>query len=75
VRCPSVERALADGADPATAAERVLDDVEPHDDALASAWYRKRMLPKLVARALGDLSGRAGKAGTASSGRRRKRAP
>jgi carbon-monoxide dehydrogenase medium subunit len=55
VRCPSVERALADGADPATAAERVLDDVEPRDDALASAWYRKKMLPNLVARALGDL--------------------
>jgi carbon-monoxide dehydrogenase medium subunit len=51
-RCPSVERALADGADAAAAAERVLDDVEPQDDALASAWYRTQMLPRLVARAL-----------------------
>jgi carbon-monoxide dehydrogenase medium subunit len=52
VRAPSVEGALAEGADAATAARRVLDDVEPADDALASAWYRKRMLPGLVARAL-----------------------
>ena len=51
-RCPSVERAVADGADAADAAGHVLDDVEPADDALASAWYRKRMLPKLVAQAL-----------------------
>jgi len=29
-----------------------LKDVDPQDDALASAWYRKRVLPKLVARAL-----------------------
>jgi CO/xanthine dehydrogenase FAD-binding subunit len=52
VRAHSVERALADGADAATAAERVLDDVQPRDDALASGWYRARMLPRLVARAL-----------------------
>jgi carbon-monoxide dehydrogenase medium subunit len=54
VRCPSVEQALAGGADAAAAAERVLDDVEPADDALASAWYRTKMLPKLIARALGE---------------------
>jgi carbon-monoxide dehydrogenase medium subunit len=52
VRLPSVERALADGATAADAAAQVLDDVEPADDALASAWYRRRMLPKLVAQAL-----------------------
>jgi CO/xanthine dehydrogenase FAD-binding subunit len=52
VRCPSVERALAEGADAAAAAEHVLDDVEPQDDALASGWYRRKMLPKLVAKAL-----------------------
>jgi CO/xanthine dehydrogenase FAD-binding subunit len=52
VRCPSVERALANGDAPA---ERVLDDVEPQDDALASAWYRGKMLPTLVARALTEL--------------------
>jgi len=29
-----------------------LAGIDPRDDALASAWYRKRILPKLVARAL-----------------------
>ncbi|HEX5898480.1 MAG TPA: FAD binding domain-containing protein [Solirubrobacteraceae bacterium] len=55
VRSRAVESALADGADAATAAERVLDDVTPHDDALASSWYRGRTLPVLVRRALDDL--------------------
>jgi carbon-monoxide dehydrogenase medium subunit len=54
-RAASVERALAEGASPEDAAARVLDDVEPEDDALASAWYRRKTLPKLVSRALGDL--------------------
>ena len=48
-------RAVADGADAAAAAERVLDDVTPQDDALASSWYRGRTLPVLVRRALDDL--------------------
>ena len=39
-RCASVEQALAGGADAAEAAAAALDDVEPADDALASAWYR-----------------------------------
>jgi CO/xanthine dehydrogenase FAD-binding subunit len=47
VRSRAVERS----GDP----ERVLDDVTPHDDALASAWYRSRVLPVLVRRALTDL--------------------
>ena len=55
VRSRAVERAVADGADSAAAAERVLDDVSPHDDALASSWYRSRTLPVLVRRALDDL--------------------
>lgn len=55
LRAPSVERALADGASPEDAAARVLDDIEPRDDALASAWYRIRALPTLVSRALTDL--------------------
>jgi carbon-monoxide dehydrogenase medium subunit len=57
VRCPGVEEALASGAPPAEAAQRVLGDVEPalRDDVLASAWYRARVLPSLVARALEDL--------------------
>ena len=40
-----------------TEAQRVLDDARPHDDALASAWYRQRLLPVLVRRALDDLGG------------------
>ena len=55
VRSRAVEGAVADGADSAAAAERVLDDVTPHDDALASSWYRSRTLPVLVRRALDDL--------------------
>lgn len=45
VRLPSAER----GGDP-------LNDVELEDDALASAWYRRKMLPVLVARALAVLA-------------------
>jgi CO/xanthine dehydrogenase FAD-binding subunit len=50
-----VEAALAAGASSADAATRVLDDVDPPDDALASAWYRRRILPTLVQRALAAL--------------------
>ena len=35
--------------------EDALKDVEPQDDALASAWYRQRILPRLVERALANL--------------------
>ena len=52
LRCPSVEQALSAGADAAAAAAKALDDVDPPDDALASAWYRKRILPNLVQRAV-----------------------
>lgn len=55
VRVPSVEAALAGGAAADAAAARVLDDVTPHDDALASAWYRAKVLPGLVAEALTSL--------------------
>jgi CO/xanthine dehydrogenase FAD-binding subunit len=44
-------RAVEQSGDP----DRALDDVTPHDDALASAWYRSRVLPVLVRRALDDL--------------------
>jgi aerobic carbon-monoxide dehydrogenase medium subunit len=44
-------RAVEASGDP----DRVLDDVTPHDDALASAWYRAKVLPVLVRRALDDL--------------------
>ena len=36
-------------------AEAALDDVSPHDDALASAWYRSKVLPVLVRRVLDEL--------------------
>ncbi len=34
-----------------------LRDTSPRDDALASAWYRSRILPRLVGRALGMIDG------------------
>jgi carbon-monoxide dehydrogenase medium subunit len=55
-RIPSVEEAVASGADPETAGQRALDDVAPQDDALASSWYRGQVLPVLVRRALNDLA-------------------
>jgi CO/xanthine dehydrogenase FAD-binding subunit len=35
--------------------QAALNDVTPHDDALASAWYRAKVLPVLVRRVLDDL--------------------
>lgn len=54
-RLTSVEAALATGSGASEAAARALDDVDPGDDALASAWYRRETLPVLVARVLNDL--------------------
>jgi CO/xanthine dehydrogenase FAD-binding subunit len=51
-RLPSAEAAAGD---PAAAGEAALRDVTPHDDALASAWYRTKVLPVLVRRVLTDL--------------------
>jgi CO/xanthine dehydrogenase FAD-binding subunit len=55
VRLSSVETALAAGSDAETAAQAALDDADPLDDALASSWYRRKLLPSLVVRALGEL--------------------
>lgn len=55
VRCASVERALAGGVETAAAAEAVRDDVEGHDDPLGPGWYRVRVLPVLITRALSSL--------------------
>jgi carbon-monoxide dehydrogenase medium subunit len=55
VRSTAVEQALAAGSTPADAAAQVTEDVETHDDALASAAYRRRVLPLLVERALNEL--------------------
>src|SRR2546423_15147910 len=51
VRARQVEDALSAGASPEDAAQKALDDAQPQDDALASAWYRQRLLPVLVPRA------------------------
>jgi carbon-monoxide dehydrogenase medium subunit len=56
VRARSVEQALAGGASAQSAAEKVVEDVEPRDDALASGWYRRQVLPGLVVRALEGLA-------------------
>ena len=45
-RLPSAEAGDADAA---------VNDVTPHDDALASAWYRAKVLPALVRRVLDEL--------------------
>lgn len=45
----------------AAAGEAALRDVEPFTDAVASAWYRQRMVPVLVRRALADVAGDAGR--------------
>jgi CO/xanthine dehydrogenase FAD-binding subunit len=56
-RARAVEDALSGGASAEEASQKVLDDADTHDDALASAWYRQRLLPILVQRALDDLGG------------------
>ena len=55
IRCPAVERALRRNATNAEAGQAVRDDIRPRDDALASASYKERVLPVLVARALDTL--------------------
>ena len=57
VRLRSVERALADGAAAEQASAGALDGLEPQDDALASSWYRREVLPVLVRRAITQLGG------------------
>ena len=57
LRAHKVEEAVAGGASPEAAAQKALEDATPHDDALASAWYRQRLLPVIVQRALADLQG------------------
>ena len=51
-RLPSAEAAAAD---PEAAGQAALGDVTPHDDAIASAWYRAKVLPVLVRRVLTEL--------------------
>jgi len=51
VRATAAEAALAEG-DIAKAAELSVEAADPFDDAFASAWYRRRVLPVHVRRAL-----------------------
>jgi CO/xanthine dehydrogenase FAD-binding subunit len=57
VRLTAVEGALADGAARREAAASAIEGVDPPDDALASGWYRRQVLPTLVTRALEQLQG------------------
>lgn len=57
VRLQAVERALDGGASPAEAAANALEDYEAADDALASAWYRRSVLPTIVTRAIEQMRG------------------
>jgi CO/xanthine dehydrogenase FAD-binding subunit len=54
VRLRGAEDAAARG-DAEAAATAALEEVQPGDDALASAWYRRKTLPVLVRRALAEL--------------------
>ena len=51
-RLPSAEAAAGD---PESAGKAALGDVAPRDDALASAWYRTKVLPVLVRRVLTEM--------------------
>jgi carbon-monoxide dehydrogenase medium subunit len=53
VRAHAAEEALAAG-DLEAAAQRSVEAADPFDDAFASAWYRRRVLPVHVRRALAD---------------------
>ena len=54
-RLHAAEAILADGGAIADAAAAAESDADPYDDALASAAYRRRVLPVYVARALEQL--------------------
>jgi CO/xanthine dehydrogenase FAD-binding subunit len=45
----------------AGAASLAAEDADPDDDAVASAWYRRRMVGVFVRRALQDVAGQAGR--------------
>jgi len=58
LRASAVEERLAAGAGPAEAAEAAAEGTEPSSDAWASAWYRRRLAPVLVRRALEEAAAR-----------------
>jgi carbon-monoxide dehydrogenase medium subunit len=57
VRASAVERALAEGAAPAEAAELAAEDTSPPDEPHASAEYRRHLARVLTARALEKAAG------------------
>lgn len=57
LRAAGVEQALADGADPATAAARADEGAAPPSDAFGSAEYRRELSKVLVRRALEEAMG------------------
>jgi CO/xanthine dehydrogenase FAD-binding subunit len=65
LRAASAEAALAGGAlTPdaiARAAAAAVEDVEPFTDAVASDWYRRRMVGVIVERTLSGLAAQAGR--------------
>ncbi len=54
-RLAAAEAVLAAGGSADDAAQAALEDADPYDDALASASYRRRVLPTYVRRALDGL--------------------
>jgi carbon-monoxide dehydrogenase medium subunit len=58
LRASAVEERLAAGAGAAEAAEAAAEGTEPGSDAWASAWYRRRLAPVLVRRALEEAATR-----------------
>lgn len=57
MRAAAVETAVAEGADPATAAARAPEGTAPPSDAFASAEYRRALSCVLVQRALEEAMG------------------
>jgi len=58
IRATGVEEELAEGADPATAAQRAAEGTSPPSDAFASAEYRGELVKVLVRRALEEAMSR-----------------
>lgn len=59
-RARTVEAALASGTTPADAVRMVVEDIEPVDDAVATADYRSELAAVLLERALKEMDAGAG---------------
>jgi carbon-monoxide dehydrogenase medium subunit len=58
IRALGIEEALAEGADPATAAARAAEGTSPPSDAFASAEYRRELVQVIARRALEEAMAR-----------------